>query len=103
MSLLSLYAGLLLPWIAGTAWLIFFDNLFHGRQAPNRYRQAGYGFFVGYAILFCAVIACNTLIGAVHWPVVMVLLLIFTLAGIAAVRLHQCAGISLVIELDVDV
>ena len=75
MDLLTLYAGLLLPWLGGTLWLAFADARFNSHTQSNRFRQAGYGFFLGYAVLFIAVMAGNTFSGAVSWPGLMMFLL----------------------------
>jgi len=58
-GLLTLYAALLLPWLGGTFWLTFADNHFNNSSQVNRFRQAGYGFFLGYAVLFIAIMASN--------------------------------------------
>ena len=81
MGLLTLYAGLLLPWLGGTLWLAFADNQFNNSNQVNRVRQAGYGFFLGYAALFIAIMASNKFFGAVSWPYLMGFLLIFAASG----------------------
>ncbi len=81
MGLLTLYAGLLLPWLGGTLWLAFADNHFNNSSQVNRFRQAGYGFFLGYAVLFIAIMASNKFFGAVSWPYLMGFLLIFAASG----------------------
>ncbi len=81
MGLLTLYAGLLLPWLGGTFWLAFADNHFNNSSQVNRFRQAGYGFFLGYAVLFIAVMAGNKFSGQVSWPGLMVFLLVFAASG----------------------
>ena len=83
-GLLTLYSGLLLPWLAGTFWLVFADARFNRNCEVNRFRQAGYGFFLGYAVLFLAIMISNTLNGAVSWPHLMVFLLIFSGSGAMA-------------------
>jgi hypothetical protein len=80
-GLLTLYAGLLLPWLGGTLWLVFADNQFNSSSQVNRLRQAGYGFFLGYAVLFIAIMASNKFSGAVSWPYLMGFLLIFAASG----------------------
>ena len=84
MGLLTLYSGLLLPWIGGTLWLVFADSCFNKDIRANWLRQAGYGFFLGYAVLYLAVITGNKLTGTVSWTAVMVFLLIFTASGAIA-------------------
>ena len=81
MGLLTLNAGLLLPWMGGTLWLTFADNQFNRSNYVNRLRQAGYGFFLGYAVLFIAIMASNKFSGAVSWPGLMSFLLIFAASG----------------------
>ena len=81
MSLLTLYAGLLLPWLGGTLWLAFADSQFNSSAQINRFRQTGYGFFLGYAVLFLAIITSNKLSGTVSWPGLMGFLLIFVASG----------------------
>ena len=81
MGLLTLYLGLLLPWLGGTLWLAFADKQFNSSSQVNRFRQAGYGFFLGYAVLFIAIMASNKFSGAVSWPGLMSFLLIFAASG----------------------
>lgn len=81
MGLLTLYSGLLLPWLGGTFWLALFDSRYNSSAKVNRFRQAGYGFFLGYAILFVAIIISNKISGTVNWPALMFFLLIFTITG----------------------
>lgn len=87
MGLLTLYSGLLLPWLGGTLWLVFADAYFNKHTNVNRFRQAGYGFFLGYAVLFLAVMGSNNLTGLVSWPHLMVVLLVFTVSGAIAAKL----------------
>lgn len=84
MGLLTLYSGILLPWLGGIFWLIFVDAHFNKHGGINRFRQAGYGFFLGYAILFLAIVGSNKLTGLVSWPQLMVFLLVFTVGGAIA-------------------
>lgn len=91
MGLLTLYAGTLLPWLGGTSWLMFADARFHGNGRPNRFRQLGYGFFIGYAVLFVAVMISHGLTGGVNWPAMMAFLSLFALGGVVAVRLGRKA------------
>jgi len=93
-GLLTLYAGILLPWLGGTFWLMFADTRFGRNGPPNRFRQLGYGFFIGYAVLFVAVLSSHRLTGAVHWPTLMVFLSLFALGGAVAIRLGRNPGIS---------
>jgi hypothetical protein len=79
-GLLTLYAGLLLPWLGGALWLAFIESRLNS-VPPNRLRQAGYGFFLGYTVLFLAIMANNNLTGAVSWPGLMLFLLLFAAGG----------------------
>lgn len=81
MGLLTLYFGLLLPWLGGTFWLIFADSRINANQQSNRFRQAGYGFFLGYAALFLLIMTDNTLTGSVSWVPLIAFLLIFSISG----------------------
>ena len=81
MGLLTLYAGLLLPWLGGAFWLAFAESRFEPNKPHNRVRQAGYGFFLGYAVLFMAIIANDLLTGTTSWAGVMLFLGIFTGSG----------------------
>jgi hypothetical protein len=83
-GLLTLFAGILLPWMGGTFWLMFADAHFNKNSKINRFRQAGYGFFLGYAILFLAIIGSNAITGVVSWTQLMVFLLLFSASGAIA-------------------
>ena len=85
MGLLTLYSGLLLPWLGGALWLAYADSRFNDRKQGNRFLQAGYGFFLGYAVLFLAIKASNQLTGTVSWTGLMLFLLVFTASGGLAV------------------
>ncbi len=92
MGFLTLYSGLLLPWLAGTLWLIFVESKFNNNYQPNRFRQTGYGFFLGYMVLFLAIMVSNKLTGTVSWSGLMGFLLIFTAGGGIAVWKNQDRG-----------
>lgn len=81
MGLLTLYLGLLLPWLGGTLWLVFADKQFNSGNQVNRVRQAGYGFFLGYAVLFIAIMASSKFSVVISWPGLMGFLLIFSASG----------------------
>jgi hypothetical protein len=81
---LSLFAGLVLPWLGGTMWLVFFESRLGPLNPPNRLRQAGYGFFLGYVILLIAVLTTHRMTGAVSWPMLMSLLGLFAVSGTLA-------------------
>jgi len=85
MGLLTLYSGLLLPWLGGAFWLAFIESQFSDNTQANRFRLTGYGFFLGYAVLFLAIMTSNELTGTVSWPGLMTFLLIFAISGGVAV------------------
>ncbi|MCP4048341.1 MAG: hypothetical protein GY732_20375, partial [Gammaproteobacteria bacterium] len=85
MGLFTLLIGLLLPWLGGALWLTFAESRMGRNSPPNRFRQAGYGFFVGFAVLFAAIIIANKLTGSVSWWVLMLFLLVFSVSGGLAV------------------
>jgi len=86
-GLLTLYTGILLPWLGGTFWLIFAESSFNKDSKANLFRQSGYGFFLGYAVLFLAIVTSNEVTGDVYWPYLMVFVLLFAVSGAIAVRL----------------
>ena len=89
MGLLTLCFGLLLPWLAGVLWLDFTESLLGRKTPPNRFRQIGYGFFIGYAVLFLALIAGNTMTGTVSWLGLMVFMLVLNASGGAAIWFNR--------------
>ena len=94
MGLLTLYSGLLLPWLGGTLWLAFADSRFNSHSQINRFRQVGYGFFLGYAILFVAILVARKLTGAVPWTGLMLFLVLFSLSGGVAAWRYKAPAIS---------
>ncbi len=95
MELLTLYCGLLLPWLGGTLWLVFVESRFNHNLRPNRFRQTGYGFFLGYVVLFLSIIISNQTLRTVPWAGIMSFLLIFTLTGgLLAWRSHKPAEVA---------
>jgi len=87
---LTLYCGLLLPWLGGAFWLAYADSRFNNKIIPNRFRQLGYGFFVGYTVLFLTIMASAQIGETVSWSGSMLFLLFFTLAGgVLAWRSHK--------------
>lgn len=89
MGLLTLYSGLLLPWLGGTFWLVFIESQRNTSTRPNRLRQTGYGFFIGYFVLFSAMLINHKLGVGLSWPGLMLLLLIFSAGGGVAVWLRR--------------
>jgi len=81
MESFTLTTGLLLPWLAGAVWLMAIEARFSRTIRPNRLRQAGYGFFLGYAGLSLAVLACNALYDQVSWAWIMASLTVVTALG----------------------
>lgn len=78
---LTLFAGLLLPWIVGYVWLANIESFFNNGTATGRLRRAGYGFFLGYAVLYVLVLANSSLAGRVSFSVVMLSLAVLAVAG----------------------
>lgn len=93
MNYLALYAGLLLPWIAGVLLLIAIERRLVASESPNFFRQAGYGFFLGYAGLFFLVKANHYLGGSVSWLGLMLVLALLTL-GLAFLIWRTPAAIA---------
>jgi hypothetical protein len=87
MELLTLSTGILLPWLLGVIWLAAIEQHLRPGGRPCRLRQAGYGFFLGYAILTLAVMASHGWMGGVSWPWLMVFL--FLLAGLGGFVLYR--------------
>lgn len=95
MELLTLYCGLLLPWLGGTLWLAFADTKFNSNNPVNRFRQAGYGFFLGYAVLFLTIMVSSRMGETVSWSGSMLFLLIFTaIGGLLAWRSHNPGAVA---------
>jgi len=94
MGFLTLYAALLLPWLGGTFWLAFTESRFAPNNHHNRMRQAGYGFFLGYAVLFAAIMANKTFTGSTSWEGLMLFLAAFAGSGGLAVWLRRGKAIS---------
>jgi hypothetical protein len=76
--------GLLLPWLGGTLWLVVAESFFQGNQLPSRLRQAGYGFFLGYIVLFFAIMMYDSLSGSVSWPGLILAMFVFATSGAVA-------------------
>lgn len=81
MSLLALFSGLLLPWLAGAICLAAVERRMHTIPGPNVFRQAGYGFFLGYAVLYLLIEANQFLSGSVSWSWVMLALTALSIVG----------------------
>ena len=92
MELLTLYTGLLLPWLGGTLWLAFVDSQFAPHNHHSRLRQAGYGFFLGYAVLFIAIMAINALTGTASWLALIAFMAAF--AGSGGIAVWLSPGVS---------
>jgi hypothetical protein len=77
----TLHAGLLLPWITGCLWLAAVRQYQGHAPHPGRLpRLLGYGFFLGYALLYGIVVASNALLGRVSAGAT--LLMVTALAGL---------------------
>jgi hypothetical protein len=92
---LRLASGLLLPWLCGAVWLAFLEARLRPGQPGNRLRQAGYGFFVGQALLCLLILAINALMGEVLWGWIASLLLVLAAAaGFGLWRLPHARQLS---------
>ncbi|MEP0201396.1 MAG: hypothetical protein ABJ084_10505 [Halioglobus sp.] len=80
---LTLLLGLLLPWLVGFIWLRALERIFRPGAQSQLAAQLGYGFFVGYAILFGCMHLADQLSALSYWPIV-ITLVILAIAGAAA-------------------
>lgn len=80
MELLTLSAGLILPWLGGTLWLMAVESRL-GPGPSSVSRQFGYGFFLGYAVLTLAVISADKWLGAIDWLQISFFLFLFATSG----------------------
>ena len=94
MGLLTLYTALLLPWLGGAFWLAYTESRFAPNNHHNRLRQAGYGFFLGYAVLFAAIMASNSITGSTSWEGLMLFLTVFAGSGGLAVWLRRGTSVA---------
>jgi hypothetical protein len=86
-EILKLTAGLMLPWLAGALWLAMLEARLGQVRPVSRIRQAGYGFFLGYALLCLIILACEALVGRVVWGWIVSAFFVLVLSGgIAAWR-----------------
>jgi len=83
-EILRLAIGLLLPWLGGALWLAFLEDRCSPLRPVNRFRQAGYGFFLGYALLCLLILLCDATIGRVVWAWIVSLMFVVAAAGGAA-------------------
>lgn len=88
MDYLRLAIALVLPWLSGYLWLAAIESRFSGEKADTC-RQAGYGFFLGYAALQGIVLASNSLFGGVTFMPVISAMTLITLAG-GALYANEC-------------
>jgi hypothetical protein len=85
MSQAALIGGLLLPWIAGYLWLAAVQRYVGAAGSPGQgFRLAGYGFFLGYALLYGLTLAVEGLSGTVSFGPVMGLLALTAALGAGA-------------------
>jgi hypothetical protein len=79
----TLFAGLLLPWITGSLWLAavrrYQAHVPHAGRLP---RLLGYGFFLGYALLYALIIAVDGLLGRVNPAIVLTSLAVLATLGL---------------------
>jgi len=87
-SYLILLSGLLLPWLVGTLWLALVEGRLIRDSSPNRLRQVGYGFFLGYGVLFLTVLASDAWVGTVNWAWIMIILGLLAMAAAAMLRMR---------------
>jgi hypothetical protein len=89
MNYLAFTSGLLLPWLAGATWLAVAESPFL-RPAPGQvFRWVGYGFFLGYALLYGVMTGFNEVTGTVPYRGVMAVLL--AVAGLGALVLWRAS------------
>ena len=86
MGYLALYTGLLLPWAAGAVWLVTIERRINPGISPNFFRQAGYGFFLGYAGLALLIKANFWLTESVSWHGLMLVFAFMTIGGALLLR-----------------
>jgi hypothetical protein len=84
MALLTLFVGLLLPWLTGALGLRAVEARFNGGVPVSSLRQAGYGFFIGYGVLCLAVLGCNAAFAQISWPGIMTVLALIAIVATAA-------------------
>ncbi|MEP4485937.1 MAG: hypothetical protein ABJ013_09935 [Halioglobus sp.] len=80
---LTLLLGLLLPWLVGVVWLRASEKILKSGEQSHIASQLGYGFFIGYAILFGCLHLADQLNALSYWPIVCALA-ILAIAGVAA-------------------
>ena len=77
---LTLLLGLLLPWLVGLIWLRALERLLKSDGQSHIAAQLGYGFFVGYAILFGCLHLADQLGVLGYWSI-MIALSMLVIAG----------------------
>lgn len=70
-------------------WLAVLEARMFPGHAVSRLRQAGYGFFVGQAVLCLLALAFNTVLGDVPWGWIMSILLVIAAAGGSGLWRHR--------------
>ena len=83
MSYLTLMLGLGLPWLGGYAWLAFIESFSSPTRRHHHARHAGYGFFLGYAVLYFVILLDTTINERVSFSFVAAMLGAFSLSGLA--------------------
>jgi hypothetical protein len=86
MELLRLSAGLFLPWVVGTLWLIVFESQRSQGAPPHPLRQIGYGFFLGYALLAPLVLAFDAWLNDASWGWIMSFMGVLAASGLIAMK-----------------
>ena len=98
MPYLTLFAGLILPWAVGYVWLANVESAFGDSVREHRLRRTGYGFFLGYAILYAVVLINSRLTGNVSYFVVMLSLTALMAAGGLLLNFRKQAGQGLALS-----
>jgi len=83
---LTLLLGLLLPWLAGFVWLGTLQRVFNSHARWHLATRLGYGFFIGYAILFGCLHLADQLSTLAYWPIIIALFAV-TITGALATKL----------------
>ncbi len=85
-AIATLIIALLLPWILGAALLA---SLPAGPVPGARARVLGYGFFLGYALLFLLVVAFDSTLGRLQFPALLGVLGLLTAAAVVTAWRRQ--------------
>lgn len=90
MDVLQLCVGLFVPWTAGFLWLRAAEARLGYHHGANPWRQAGYGLFLGYAVLSATLQLYSWLAGGISfWPVLGLMLLLTAAPAVYLARHHR--------------